>query len=110
RFGASQRNDVFIFAKCNRPGWANTCTHWFQSFTRAIETHVALHLEMHLGVVLGHSKGAGIHAVATIQAAWLQRGEYNAILGSLDSICRTDQGTCRLDAMHTDSWHRSCCL
>src|SRR6185436_7500882 len=62
-------------------------------------------LQMHLGVVFGHAERTGVHAVAAIEAAWLERAHHHAFFGNLDRIRRTDERTRGLVAMHADRRH-----
>src|SRR5262249_28743045 len=71
--GSTEGYYLFIPSKRDRSGWANTRAHRFQSFRRSVVTHVALHLQMHLGVVFRNSEWTRINAVAAIETAWLQR-------------------------------------
>lgn len=106
RLGSTQGYYLFIPSKRDRPGWANTGAHRFQSFRRAVITHVAFHLQVHLRVVFRHAERTGIHAVATVEAARLQGRHDDAVLGNFDRIRGTDERAGRLVAMHANSRHR----
>src|SRR5262249_52386646 len=66
----------------------------------------ALHLQMHLRVVLGYSERTRVDAIPTIQAPRLQRRHDHAFFRNLDRVGGTNERAGWLLAVHTDSRHR----
>src|SRR5215475_1390459 len=70
----------------------------------AVVTHVALHHQVHGGVHLRHTEGAGEHAVVTSDAARLTGGLHDPVFHTFDRIGRADLRAGGRFAMH--AYHR----
>ena len=110
RFCTPERNDILVLAERDRTGRADAGAHRLEAFARAVETHVAFHLQMHLGVVFRHAERTRVDTVAAIETAWFERRHHDSVFVLFDRVGRAHERTGRLDAVHAHGRHRRCRL
>ena len=87
---------------------AHRRAHRGESFGGAVGAHVALHHLVEIGDVLGNPERAGEHAVGAADAARLERGLHDAVLGLLDRVGRAHLRAGRVLAVHAHHRCRLC--